>query len=135
MVITPRALSMPPPDAVPTFYLPVSIARRPPADSIQRRQARKTPHAKTAMAYSFAQEYPVALITGAASGIGRELARQLAAQGVAVAAVDRAEEGLRSLEEEVLGKGGNIAWAAADVTDAPALQARIAELETALGPI
>ncbi|MFO0964740.1 MAG: SDR family NAD(P)-dependent oxidoreductase [Gemmataceae bacterium] len=87
------------------------------------------------MPFSFAHEYPVAFITGAASGIGRELARQLSAQGVAIAAVDRQEEGLRSLEDELRAKGGQIAWAGADVTDAAALNARVAELEARLGPI
>jgi short-subunit dehydrogenase len=87
------------------------------------------------MAVSLAQAYQVALITGAASGLGRELARQLARAGVAVAAIDRQEDGLRSLEEEIRGAGHKIASAPADVTDAAALAARVADLEAALGPV
>jgi short-subunit dehydrogenase len=41
------------------------------------------------------------LVTGASSGIGREIARQAAARGAAVVAVARREERLRSLAEEV----------------------------------
>ena len=39
----------------------------------------------------------VALITGAGSGIGGELARRLAAEGARIAAIDRTPEGLAAL--------------------------------------
>ena len=79
--------------------------------------------------------YQVALITGAASGIGRALAVELAAKGTAIAAVDLQEDGLRSLAEELGKKNQRVAWAVADVTDAPGLQATTLELERQLGPI
>lgn len=77
----------------------------------------------------------VALITGAASGLGRQLALELAANGTAIAAVDRREEGLRSLEEMVRGMGQSCAWALADVTRDELLQEAVAGLEARLGPI
>lgn len=87
------------------------------------------------MATKLGQDYRVALITGAGSGLGRELARQLAGQGVAIAAIDKQEDGLRSLEGELKAKGQSIACAQADVTDASSLLARTQELEGLLGPV
>lgn len=54
--------------------------------------------------YSFADR--VALITGAAGGIGRELARLLAAEGARIAALDRSADGLAVLEGELKSAGG-----------------------------
>ena len=51
---------------------------------------------------TFKQKYgPWALVTGASSGIGAELARQLAAKGLNVAAVARRQERLDSLAGEI----------------------------------
>lgn len=80
------------------------------------------------------QPPPVALITGAGSGIGRALAKLLAHEGHAVAALDRREEGLRSLADDLQAQQKPIAWAIADVTDAAALQQATADLEAKLGP-
>jgi NAD(P)-dependent dehydrogenase (short-subunit alcohol dehydrogenase family) len=74
----------------------------------------------------------VALITGAASGIGRKLALQLAAQGAKVAALDRQDDGLQKLAAELSGRP--FARAAADVTDLSAVRAAARELEGELGP-
>jgi short-subunit dehydrogenase len=76
----------------------------------------------------------IALITGAASGIGRELARQLGSAGWRIAGIDRAEEGLKTLEKELDSKGTRCAGAVADVTDAAALQRAVDTLENQLGP-
>lgn len=75
----------------------------------------------------------VVLITGAGSGIGRELARQLAAEGAVIAAVDREPTGLASLTESLAGK--RIATATADVTDLAGLRSAIGGLQTQLGRI
>jgi NAD(P)-dependent dehydrogenase (short-subunit alcohol dehydrogenase family) len=72
----------------------------------------------------------VVLITGAASGLGRELALEMATQGARVAAVDLQAEGLKSLVAAI---GGD--WAVADVTDYPGLSAAVANLERRLGPV
>jgi NAD(P)-dependent dehydrogenase (short-subunit alcohol dehydrogenase family) len=74
-----------------------------------------------------------ALITGAASGIGRELALQLAAEGAAIAALDVNAAGLISLGEELAGKP--FAFVVADVTDAGAVQAAVAEAQERLGRV
>jgi NAD(P)-dependent dehydrogenase (short-subunit alcohol dehydrogenase family) len=74
----------------------------------------------------------VALITGAGSGIGRQLARLLAAEGARVAALDRQPEALDSLQRELDGKP--LATAAADVTDLNATRAAVRDLESRLGP-
>ncbi len=74
----------------------------------------------------------VALITGAASGIGRQLAITLAAEGARIAALDRQPELLDSLAAEL--KGKPVACAVVDVTELPAVRAAVTQLETQLGP-
>lgn len=76
----------------------------------------------------------VALITGAGSGLGRQLALLLAAQGKAIAALDLKADPLVELEQELTRSGGRCAWAVADVTDRSALGAAVAKLEEQLGP-
>lgn len=73
----------------------------------------------------------VALITGAASGMGRLAARRLAAGGAQVAALDVNEAGLR----ETRGDDERIRPYAADVTDARAVAALVQRVEAELGPI
>jgi short-subunit dehydrogenase len=76
----------------------------------------------------------VVLITGAASGLGRRLAQRLAAEGACVAALDVQADGLASLEAELKAAGARCAAAVADVTDADAVAAAVADLEGRLGP-
>lgn len=75
----------------------------------------------------------VVLITGAGSGLGKQLALLLAEEGAAIAAVDLAEQPLHLLEKQLQGK--RIAWAVADVTDRATLQPAVARLAEELGPI
>jgi NAD(P)-dependent dehydrogenase (short-subunit alcohol dehydrogenase family) len=73
----------------------------------------------------------VALITGAASGMGRLAAWRLASAGAKVAAIDVNEEGLRETARDRSG----IELYPVDVTDERAVADRIAEIERDLGPI
>lgn len=76
----------------------------------------------------------VVLITGAGSGLGREMAMALAREGAAVAAVDIQAEGLESLRS-VMPESRRFASAVADVCDRAALQAAVAQLGASLGTI
>lgn len=75
----------------------------------------------------------VVLITGAASGIGRQLALLLAAEGARIAALDLQGDALDRLATELKGKA--VACAVADVTDLAAMRAAVPPLEAQLGPI
>jgi NAD(P)-dependent dehydrogenase (short-subunit alcohol dehydrogenase family) len=77
--------------------------------------------------------HQVALITGAGSGLGRQLTLALAADGVAVAALDLLPEPLATLASELPGK--RMAWAVADVTDRATLRKVVVKLQERLGPI
>ncbi|NBE52573.1 3-hydroxybutyrate dehydrogenase [Streptomyces boluensis] len=63
-----------------------------------------------------------ALVTGAASGIGRACALRLAAAGAEVRAVDRNADGLRTLADEAADSAGAIEAHALDLTDLDAAE-------------
>jgi short-subunit dehydrogenase len=65
----------------------------------------------------------VAVITGAGSGIGRELALDLARRGCHIAAVDIRSEGVKATAEAVRGLGRNASTHVVDVSDAGRMQA------------
>lgn len=73
----------------------------------------------------------VALVTGAASGMGRLSAGRLAAAGAQVAAVDVNEEALASLARD----HASVRALACDVSDAQAVEKLVASVEDDLGPI
>lgn len=77
----------------------------------------------------------VIFLTGAASGIGRSLARRLAAHGEVVVFVARRQPLLESLEEEIKQVGGQARIAVCDVTDRAQVIAAVEEVRTVLGPI
>jgi NAD(P)-dependent dehydrogenase (short-subunit alcohol dehydrogenase family) len=64
----------------------------------------------------------VVIVTGAASGIGRELTRRLASSGARVCAVDIDEDGLLDTKERFGGDGVSIQIHRLDVSDASAVQ-------------
>jgi len=71
-------------------------------------------------------------ITGASSGIGRELALHYARQGDSVAVSARRRQELETLAARLPGR---IAAFPVDVTDAGAMAAAVAAIEAALGPL
>lgn len=75
------------------------------------------------------------LITGASSGIGRALAKVLAARGARVGVLARRSDLLQELLGEVRANGGIIDSEVADVTERSALAGAIGKLETRLGPV
>ena len=75
----------------------------------------------------------VCVITGAASGMGRELARQLAAQGAVLAISDRDELGLEETRK-MIAAGNRILVDVLDVSDKQAVLDYPAKVEAALGP-
>jgi short-subunit dehydrogenase len=80
-------------------------------------------------------EYRVAVVTGASSGIGWELARQLAASGCRVGLVARREERLRELAALIESTGGSAAVAPADVSVCEDVGDAVARVRQELGPI
>lgn len=76
------------------------------------------------------------LVTGAASGIGRACALAFAAEGAAVALLDRDARGLASVERELRASGaGAVVAVPVDVTDEESVSAAVAAAATALGTV
>ena len=77
----------------------------------------------------------VAVVTGAAQGIGRAYALALAAEGAAVATVDVQDAGAKEAAAEIAGAGGSAVGVATDVSDATATERMAAEVIAAFGGI
>jgi short-subunit dehydrogenase len=77
----------------------------------------------------------VVLITGASSGLGAELARQLAQRGAVLGLLARRAEQLEELAARCVSAGGRAVVLPADVTDAAAAQAAADKLRAECGHI
>lgn len=77
----------------------------------------------------------VAVVTGASSGIGWELAKELARHQCAVGVLARRKDRLEMLVQEIHAAGGKAAYAVADVVDRVQAVAAIHALRDQLGPV
>jgi NAD(P)-dependent dehydrogenase (short-subunit alcohol dehydrogenase family) len=76
----------------------------------------------------------VVAITGAAGGIGRELCRYFAAEGAAIAALDRSAA-VTGFADELARSGAAAKAAIVDIADARAVENAFSELSKSLGPV
>jgi NAD(P)-dependent dehydrogenase (short-subunit alcohol dehydrogenase family) len=74
-------------------------------------------------------------VSGAAAGIGRACARQLAAAGARVALLDIAPDGARDTARMITADGGRCAVYQADVSVGAAMEAALDRAESELGPV
>jgi 3-oxoacyl-[acyl-carrier protein] reductase len=77
----------------------------------------------------------VAIVTGAAQGIGAATARLLAAEGASVAVVDLSAEAAQAVVDEITGKGGAAAAVGCDVADQAAVEAMTDEVVGRFGKL
>jgi NAD(P)-dependent dehydrogenase (short-subunit alcohol dehydrogenase family) len=77
----------------------------------------------------------VAFVTGGGRGIGRAVAKALAAQGASVAVLARSADQVAETVVLIEAVGGRAYGVAADVTDLPALKRAVEEIEETLGAI
>jgi NAD(P)-dependent dehydrogenase (short-subunit alcohol dehydrogenase family) len=75
------------------------------------------------------------LVTGGASGIGEAIVRAFAGQGAKVGFVDILEKEGAALAAEIAAQGAKAKFVATDITDTKALQASVAQIASALGPM
>jgi 3-hydroxybutyrate dehydrogenase len=76
-----------------------------------------------------------AIVTGAASGIGREIALELARAGARVAIADLNRDGAQAVVDEIAAAGGQAIGIAMDVTQEDTVNAGVAETAKAFGTI
>ena len=75
-----------------------------------------------------------AIVTGAASGLGRAIAERFGTDGRHVALFDLNEEAATEAAEAIAAKGGRAIGYRVDVTDRAAIEKAVADVATKLGP-
>ncbi|MGG8937954.1 3-oxoacyl-ACP reductase, partial [Streptomyces lividans] len=81
------------------------------------------------------QDSEVALVTGATSGIGLEIARRLGKEGLRVFVCARGEEGLRTTLKELREAGVEADGRTCDVRSVPEIEALVAAVVERYGPV
>lgn len=77
----------------------------------------------------------VALVTGAAGGIGEAIAKELAKTGMFVALIDKELNGLEKLEQELCRDGYFVAAYPLDICNRSAVEQTVEAIEKEIGPI
>lgn len=77
----------------------------------------------------------VAIVTGAASGMGRATAHLFADEGAKVAVVDLGDDRVKAVVDEIIGAGNTAEGWVLDVSDQDAVRRVVGEIRAALGPI
>ena len=80
-------------------------------------------------------EGKAAIVTGAASGIGKEIARTYAREGAAVAIADLNLDAANAAATEIRSAGGNAMGVAMDVTSEEGVNAGVAAVVAAFGGV
>jgi 3-oxoacyl-[acyl-carrier protein] reductase len=76
----------------------------------------------------------VAIVTGAARGIGAAVAKRLAKDGFAVGVLDLAEDGCKDTVAAIQGDGGSAVAVGADVSDSAQVAAAVGKVAEEFGP-
>ncbi|WP_327298892.1 MULTISPECIES: 2,3-dihydro-2,3-dihydroxybenzoate dehydrogenase [unclassified Streptomyces] len=80
-------------------------------------------------------ERKIALVTGAAGGIGEAVVRALGERGVRIAAVDRDGERLSRTVDGLVAEGHHVDGFVCDVTNSRAVETTVERAEAELGPV
>ncbi|BBZ33740.1 SDR family NAD(P)-dependent oxidoreductase [Mycolicibacterium confluentis] len=77
----------------------------------------------------------VALVTGAAAGIGRAISLRLARDGIAIGVLDLDRVAAQKTADEIIAAGGRATALAADISQREPVQRAVAELRETFGPV
>jgi 2-hydroxycyclohexanecarboxyl-CoA dehydrogenase len=77
----------------------------------------------------------VALVTGAATGIGAAIGRRLARDGIAIGVLDLQLDATTKVANEIVAAGGKAIPLQADISNREQVKTAVAKLRSALGPV